>query len=359
MSIDKRALFISVGKVEDELYASTLYDGILAKINLKNYNVEYVALRGDGIPEDFSFSGFYERRESTLYLLDKYGVILKYDLLNNSCHKIDTGMDIPTETDLSYTLAVMKNEKMIIFPKYGKKIIRVNIVTEETQNIEILPEYDYLFDETSVIPVPAFCCALKYDNKVYLITQNGKWLVEYNLNSDDIKKYKISDEDLDLANAVIKNGIIYVLDWYGRIYVLDHKCIKIKYDSMDGRRYQYGLLAVTEKSIWLLPSMGKDIKRVDINNGFENIYNDEKKNLVYNTIVDNQAKFMLFDEDEENYYYANPTTECMLKINKCSDEISWHKPIIINRQQKLKSVIGKTDIFQEGIFRLDDFLKSI
>ena len=248
-----------------------------------------------------------------------------------------------------------KMQKSIyIFPKRADCLIEVDL-----QNAQVVKR-EVQLNAQGV----RFSCAFRNENEVCLFDEDAQRIWIYDLQKKEFRQYALEQKIERLATAVIFKDKAYLLGEKGSVYLCrltDYFIEEIKKCAVENEDFRWGNVAVTEKNIWLLPSLGEDICIINRENLEERTFIEYPNDFEYANI-EGCSKFYGYGEDEGKYYFAPRLANYMLEIDKNSGVGEWIK-LINPSKKKLYDVIQKNiGIINEGPYNtldLSDFLNLI
>lgn len=263
--------------------------------------------------------------EGELFALEMNGKrLLQYDVSKKLCRYLD--IDCHNEGYGNYAAFAKYGSYVYIFPRYRNAFLKVNL---ETQVMEKKQELYYEAAGTdkgdSRKAYEYFKCGCQSGSTVWLYQNQKHMLVRYELDKDFWEIYKLPLGVDDCADIVEYKDTVHLLSFQGNVYTWDiENCsMKLLADCTDGiERYKFSKLAVTDKKLFLLPSLGKDIFCVESDTGRAEIYQNAPKELQYYA-DESWSKYHGYCEDEEHYYFAMRSGNFLFSVNKESGKEEW------------------------------------
>lgn len=319
--IDKRSLFTSCVLVEDAIFAFTQCGNLPVKIDLNSKEMRYVdELVGykPFISEDILSGGKF------IYALSQDGQkLLRWDLSNQCCSYFE--INCGKKEWGNYAAIAGYEGHIYIFPKYTDELVRVNIETgglERDKHLykEITPflkkegEFDY------------FTCGCQQENLVWLFQRQKNTMFRYDMADDTWEEHKLSLKVENCVQIVLYSRNVYMLDSGGRIYFWNTETYFMELladcHEREAGDAEFGRMAVTDKKIYMLPALGKDIICISPVTKETKAYQSYPEHFQYLApAVWN--KYQGYCEDNDFYYFAMRSANYILVIEKSSGQEDW------------------------------------
>ncbi len=323
-NLRENILFSTCALVDEKIYSFTNQLGLPIVIDLnsqeihflenvkgwKPFNIDYMLCLGDNI-----------------FILELNGRrLMKYNVTQMYCQFY--GINCGEKEWENYILFANYKDCLYIFPKYKNMIVRMDINSEDMK-IEWLsyPEENGFLQKNQE-NIEYFACGCQISNKALLIGKSGDFIIIYDMENNFLKKHMLSIKIKDCVHMVPYDNQIYLLSSEGMVYSWNSETNSIKaltdYKKKMGKIHDFSRIAVTDKDIFVLPALGKNILKIDIDT--KEI--DKYKNYPYKFSYFNYewSKYYGYCENEEYYYFAMRSSNYVLTINKHDSTINWIKP---------------------------------
>ena len=343
----RRFLTSNCAIVRGELYLLTALGGFLAKMNLKNWNIECCDIIEGFVPAKSTvIIDCLESFQNRLYALDAKGnQLIVFDLTNNKCKYIPLGYR--QHTCINFVAFERYGRDYYIFPKRGNKILIFN-----TNKNTVSEKFDYLDD------VDELQCTCRVDDNVWILPQNIDAMYCYHLSTEKKEKYELEKGVRNCVHAIFHNGYVYILNRYGIIYKWDVEKRELQEAADFGLKCNeaesMSRIIYAGNKLILLPAYGNDIRIMDLQSGKLDTYQE------YPRDSRGQAgwlKFYGYCADDKYYYFAMCFWNYMLIIDKKSGELIWKKPVTESLGGKMIGFIKNEGILVEGDFEVTDLIR--
>lgn len=319
------------------LYYVTHYEHIIKKLDLSTGEVEYI-----DSPKEFDLK-FWDGIDKLfwcndiLYLFEQNGKrILKYSLLE----KVSKCINLNCTTYLwdNWVSCSIYNNCIFAFQSFANQVVKIDFQANRVKKQKIGLEISYNFEQENEIytfenkklniPHKLYSCSYQIGNDIWLFTEKLQVVVKYNLITEKGIKCELPDEIKGCIHAVWYKKIFYILSIDGNVfswnYLNNH--VVCLFDSKGEFQYPFFYkLAITDKNIWILPSLGKDIFVIDLENLKEKKYSAYPEDFCY-IGGSSRSKYYGYSEDIMNYYFAMHSANYLLIINKTDGKAKWIRP---------------------------------
>ena len=287
---------------------------------------------------------------------------MKYNIDGKECNYINIECN-KKEWD-NYTAFAVCKGYLYIFPKYADKIVKVDLKTGEIKWLgklysEIYNQNNHLYSKEDFAYFVSGC---QMENIMWLFQNGSNNVIAYNMEDDTWKKY-ICLNICDCIHVTCKERMLYILSSEGRIYRwnMSDQCPELFVDCSHERTgdHTFSQIVVTNKNLFLLPSLGKDIFMIDISTRKIEVYDDYPEEFKY-CGPENWNKYYGCCEDSEFYYFAMRSTNLILSISKRNGTIGWVKPEHPLCSDYLKAYVNyNRDTVSEKVCGLEGWLTNL
>lgn len=266
--------------------------GHIMKMNLDNYNIEYIHLEGLETYTDFSGSSvFYQEGDISYFFINKGKRLLLYDDKKQSYRFLELGLE---KKYLNMIASITKrNDELFVIPMYDNDLIRINIKTGDVECKSIANTSIYSSNEK----IPFFAKCNEIDNDVmWLFPTINSQAIKYKMSTGESEYIDIPDVIEQPINVIGYNNEFYLLTLQGDVYCWNDKSNEVKKiidNPTEQKKDAFSVIHIAHNNLWLLPSYGNDIY----------VYN-MKRNVL--------KKFELYPDE---FKYNAPT--CMGKYTYC------------------------------------------
>lgn len=327
---EERLLISNCTMINRELFFVQTQHGLPAKMNLDKGDVSYCNFEGDfrlrrgDVTDDICMFG------GCVYALETSGKkVIIFDLEKLQCQYIplycayrEWGNFIGFE---------QYGSKFYIFPRYGNKICIMDIVNNKISEIE------NLFDGITELQ-----CSCRIKHNVWLLPYDADVLGCYDLSKGEMQLYKLNRKVDHCVSAVYAEDSIYILNRFGIIFRWDmQECRLYEAKRIDKEYHEdkslYIKMIYAGKKLIILPSLAEEIKIWDLQTNKTEVYRDYPKDFYYYmNNMQGWAKYQGMCEDKNYYYMAMRRENYLLKINKQTGTLSWLKPRVPSRNDRIK-----------------------
>lgn len=302
--------------------------------------------------------------EDNIYVLELSGHRLmhvsmldrKIQYYQINCHKEDWG---------NFAAFVQYRNTLYAFPTYLDKMVKISFKSQNAQ----LAWREYPINKKNKESIKQeddleyFICGCQMGDKVWLFQRKGRLAVSYNMESGTWEQYEMPLEINDCAHTISYGEQIYILNAEGKVYAFEPQgmCLDEIADCSDEKADggAFSRLAVTDKNIYLLPSLGSDIFILDINTREVKRYESYPEGFKY-CAPEGWSKFHGYCEDEDHYYYAMRSMNFFLAINKRSGKERWIKlNFPTSRQYQDLYIKYNRSMLQESLCSMKEVLDSL
>lgn len=248
---------------------------------------------------------------SDIYVLETNGNrLMRYSICDKSCQYYVVACG--NRSWGNYAAVAERGRYIYIFPAYVDGIIKFDTESGSVQREKGLPNI-------------VFKCGCKLENTMWLFGDKGDKVAAYDMECGAWKEHKLSVRISDCVHVAGYKGRLYILSAEGRVYCWDVKSniIKKMADcSGAGTVDAFVRIAVTDKRIYLLPSLSRDILFIEPESGWVKKYESYPDDFQY-CGPDKWSRFYDYCENKENYYFAARSANYILILNKQSGTEKW------------------------------------
>lgn len=270
--------------------------------NLKNYDISF-------IPDDM----LAIKDMKDIFVLEMNGNrLMSYNIEKRNCKYFEIGCN--REEWGNFAMLSIYKKKVYIFPKYFGKVIKVDkdsgLVSDDVQlkiNIQ---------------------CGCQIENIVWLFQEKGNSVIAYNMEDDTWRAYKLPIELDNCIHVIEYNKKFCFLSSEGRVFLWDavDGAIEKICDCSDVEETSetYIRIAASRRALFLLPSLGKDIFKIDMDTKKIEKYEKYPKDFQY-CELEQCSKYNGYCESEKFYFFSMRSANYMLCIDKYTDQEKWIK----------------------------------
>lgn len=326
---EDKFLFSNCILVKNQLFFVDTQSGLPAMMDPDSGDVTYSALFQDYIWRDGNSIDFMWEFDGNVYALETAGdALVIFDLHKQRCSYIPLNCSY---REWGNFVAFEKyGSDFYIFPKYGNKIFTFSAGDRKVAQIA-----------GKLGEMEEIQCARREGSKVWLISRKGSAIYAYDLSDNSWRIYRLNAVIKDCTNCILVGESIYLLNIFGIIYkwnIGDGEIQEIR--TLETRHLEaetmYSMVHAGNCLI-VLPSLGADIKILDLLTGKMEIYHDYPADFNYYDI--GWSKYYGYCEDGKYYYFAMRRGNYFLKICKKNGKLSWIKPVIVNDRKKSKLLV--------------------
>lgn len=252
-----------------------------------------------------------------------------------NCHQKDWG---------NFAAFVKYGDWLYIFQTYLGRMLKISFGSLGVQmSCSTYPAYKKKMEHfEQKDSIEYFVCGCQLENRIWLLQRQGSLAVAYNMELDTWEEYEMLVKINDCIHAAAYGGRIYILSSEGKIYVFDPQGMYgeeiADCSNLNTYKEAFSRLVVTDKNIYLLPCLGRDIFIVDINTRKVKKYESYPDNFEY-CVPKGWSKFHGYCEDEDHYYCAMRSMNFFLTIDKRSGKERWIKPQLPLKEEYRKTYV--------------------
>lgn len=265
--------------------------------------------------------------------------LMKYNIKERNCSYFN--IDCNSKSWGNFAVFAHCGRSIYIFPIYEDGFLRVNIESGEVQKKKELYAVinEYKADKKQGGEITYFWQGCQLENKVWLFQRYGSLVVVYDMVSDTWKKYELSVRIKECTHVTSYSGSLYILNAEGKVYRWNMSNEPIE-KVVDCRRANttdlvFSRIAVTDKRLFLLPALGKDIFYLDLNTKKIIKYDSYPEDFQY-CGPENWSKYYGYCEDNDWYYFTLRSANYILTINKRNGIEKWVKADFPNYEEYKK-----------------------
>lgn len=323
---ERNSLFSVCALAEGNIYAFTNFLRLPIKWNLQT---EEIRLLEDIKDYDAQFiADFMINAENVLFVLELNGNrIMKYDIKQQTCCYFDIGCH--RQEWGNYAALAKWENYLYIVPAYMAEIVKVEMNSGKVQRIRAPLSETNLMRAKQTKGDAFWQYGFQEESRIWLFQKQSSLVMEYDMLQNTWKRYELSTEINDCVHAVQYKGVFYLLSSEGRLYVWNKENNTIEvladYSEKTVRNESFSRMVLTDKNIFLLPSLGNDIFCVDLGTKQIKQYNSYPAGFHY-CAPEEWSKYYGYCEDEAYYYFAMRSTNFILTVNKQDGRVKWRKP---------------------------------
>lgn len=343
-------------KSENDIFFFTRYYSMLMKLNLTDYKMEYVKdSKGRFLPFKDCADGIIIAGHIVYQLNNGGKSVLKFDMNAGTYRELN--IDCGCKPWGNYAAYADYLDKLYIFPRYRKDVIVIDKNTDEVKYDDSVK--DKLKESKGYDEEMYWSQGCRKGDSVWLISNDGKIAISYSLIENKISIYNLPIDIQKCSHFVVYDDLFYILDYMGNVYTWDTSEEKLLFSIPDVNYGECGRLVLTDKNIYVLPSIGNDILIYDKKNGTVREYTGYPDDFEY-SIIEDWSKYYGYCEDEKNYYYAMRLSNYIPVIDKTEGQIQWIKPIFPDFKESYAIYGNAGDkLYDEKMFSLDEYLDAI
>ena len=261
----------------------------------------------------------------------------------------------------NYTAYTSYKEDVYIFPRYRRCIIKLNAHTQRVEYItELYKEVEqYILQKNW--DYCEFVQGCKVGTAMWLLSENGKLLVSYDMENGETKIYELPYSITNCQQLVYANKKFYFLVGNGTVYTWNFQKIDTLFTIEDtcDKEYEFCRLAVTRQKIYVLPFLGNDIWVYNRKNEKVEKFETYPQEFEY-LAPKGWSKYYGYCENEQYYFFAMRSMNYLLKVNKNSGQSDWIKPILPSIEEEFE-VYSRTEnsMFREDVWDMNEYLHII
>lgn len=324
--IEKRNLFSTCAVAGGKIYAFTSFARLPIKVDLCTGKIRLIE-EIEGYSTSFYADTMLNAGDSIFILELNGNGLLQYNINKSACRYFDIGCH--GEDWDNYVVFAQYEKYLYIVPRYVDMLVKINVESGEVQKGRKLhsTRNTYKIDRKQE-KKSYFWFGCQYEEKLWLFQKQSNLLVMYDMCKDTWKEYELSVEINDCVHAVQYNENLYILSSEGRIYCWNilSETTELLAVLNEGRTDNaiFSRLAVTDKKIFVLPSLGEKMYVVHLNTRKIEEYKAYPKDFRYCGQKE-WSKYYGYCEDKELYYFAMRSANYMLCVSKCDGKESWIK----------------------------------
>lgn len=337
---------------DGQLYGFLQDGGCPIAIDPKTWKVDVVDLRGESVLPVQVDSLIYD--EKKIYILELDGRrLLQYDVVSKGFRCLYINYD--GDSWGNFVMFTKQGEYIYIFPRKAGNLFKIDLHKESIIREKI---------NLSINENRCLSCAFRSGNKVVLIGEKGESLWIYDLISGKFAEQSIEEKMETIVAASAFEDTAYLLGIKGSVYVCSTKNYsirRIRKCNQDIEPYTLGNITVTQKNIWLLPTLGDSIHILDRDSLKVNVFKEYPHDFSYIDLAGN-SKYYGYGENQDTYFWAQRMGNYMLSIDKNSGQGEWIKLINPLKEDLYNALLENVRQVNEGrlnAFTLIDFLKMI
>lgn len=286
--------------------------------------------------------------------------LMRYNREEGTCYYYE--INCGKEEWGNYAASAIYENKIYIFPRYADEVIKVHLDTEKTEHRPGL-SLNITYEGDNQQEGSCFWNGLQVDHYVWLFQEKGKQAVSYNLCNEVWTIYELPLCINECVHVLLYHDLFYILSAEGKIFVWNRSennmelLADCNVQKKDEERFSR--LAVTDKNIFVLPCIGKDIYIVDPNTKNIKIYSDYPKDFRY-CAPETWSKYFGYCENQTDYYFAMRSANYILCVNKRNGKERWiqpETPCIEEYYDVLK--MYSQNILDEKCWSLDELISCI
>lgn len=325
--------------------------GNLMKVNLSDLHMKFLI----NLEQDISFTDEMIVVNEMLYMLDfsgKYLVVFNFE--TNDYVKFSIGCN--GDVGINYICFFKYDNKLIIVPRYKQCVIEFDLISNSIyENYTIHNQL-----KKNNIKCLLWSAGTYYANFLWLTSHTENLLIRYDLETNNITIYKLSEEINRILDVFVFDNKVYLLDIFGNVFCwISEKEMLVKIFSVESFENEYGKIIVNESNIFLFPKYGDSILFFDRKSNKKEIYSEYPYDFSYKEFP-GLWKYYSYCEDEEFYYFAMLAGNYMLCVSKKKKVFHWLKFYLPTEEERIKfySLQQKTK-FLENEIALKSFCELI
>lgn len=323
---EEKLIFIDCDIIEQELYFIETRRGLLGKMSLDNGAVSYFSVMENYILKENAISELRTLGKKVYALKTDGNSVIIFDMEKMQCQYIP--LPCAYRRWGNFTAFEQYGLEFYIFPRYENKIFIMN-----TFNNEIIEIADY-FDGMTELQ-----CACRDGDKIWLLPCHAMVIGCYDFTNGKMQIFELGKKLENCLSAVRVNGNIYILNSSGIIYAwnidkLTLEEAKVLETEDSGQESMYGRMICAGGRLVVLPSLSDDIKLINLLDGSVEIYQDYPEDFLYYK-NEQWGKYIGWCEDDSYYYFAMRLNNYLLKIDKQNGGMSWMKPILPSKEERM------------------------
>ena len=368
--MNNAVLFISCAKLNNDFYCSTFAHGYTIKIDL---NTGVCHLVGGAVPNISQKWGLvlgYAYWNGAVYFVDaSYKQIARYELHTKKTDYIEWNGRHCSDMSPNICYVASYKDRMFIFPRFDGIVSVVNMSDNKLENeISILHKVSYEYIEEKrhtvlgeeTIPIPLISAVVKKDDSIYVFSSFSDSVTYLSMIDYSVKEIPFDWNGKDIIDAAFSQGKFYILDSCGDVYIWikNNTRVKLFIKSDQNEGYYYSRILPTDENIWILPGWGENIRKIDLGNGRDTIYDSFPEKFEYIKADRYRAKYAYGFDDDQKYYLSSFAANYLLTIDKNSGKEQWLRPHGIEKKDVKQFIIDNhvMKCLENELFDLDTFL---
>lgn len=327
---EEELVFSYCTMIDHELFFIETQYGLPAKMNPNNGDVSYCSAIGYAIMKGDSICGF-QTLGKRVYALNMSGnSVIIFDLEKTQCHYIP--LQCAYRPWGNFVAFEKYGSELYIFPRYENKICIMN-----TMNNEITEIADY-FDGMTELQ-----CACRDGDKIWLLSGNIAVIGCYDFTNGEMQIYELEKKMENCERAVLANGNIYILNRFGILYIWNideftFEEVKLLGTEYTDEKFIYGNMVYAGGRLIIFPALSDDIRILDMSTDRLETYQEYPEDFLYydKDYMKGWSKYTGICEDNNYYYCAMRRNNYLLKINKQNGMLSWIKPKMPPKGERIK-----------------------
>ncbi len=262
--------------------------------------------------------------------------LVKYSVIENTC-KFYEMPSVDCKGDECFAGIALYNQKIYMFPRYTPCLIIFDIINEKfivrndlyriLNKPPLQKEKEFLFRSHQLDDTIFF---LRRENIDACINT----VIKYQLRNGNYEIFALSKEIENPVNLCYGENYLYILCADTSLYRID------VYDNITEKIYvsenadeSFLSIALTKRSLYLLPSKSENIKIIDLNTLHAKNFDKYPADFRYE--VKNYSKYHGYYENERYIFYGNRSANYILRIDKERDLLEWLKPQLPTQEEEL------------------------
>ena len=352
----KRFQYSICCKSENDIFFFTRHYNMLMKLNLTDYKMEYVKdSKGRFMPFKDCADGIIIAGHVVYQLNNSGKSVLKFDINEGTYRELN--IDCDCKPWGNYAAYADYLDKLYIFPRYQKEVIVIDKNTDEVKYDDSVK--DKLKESKDYDEEMYWSQGCRKGDSVWLISNDGKIAISYSLIENKISIYNLPIDIQKCSHFVVYDDLFYILDCMGNVYTWDTSEEKLLFSVSDAKYGEYGRLALTNRNIYVLPSIGEDIYIYDRENEKTRKYTDYPENFMYSK-MNGWSKYYGYCEDNRNYYFSMRLSNYIPIIDKINGTMNWVSPQLPDMEETLGITVQNSILFfSEEMWNLEEYINIV
>ncbi len=337
--------------VNQEIYFCLSGYNMLLKYDLCKGTVNTVAKLWEK-EEKISSIAMMESDGENIYMLEMTGErVLRYSLVTHQCEKVIIACNQDRYNNFA---AITKYGKSVyIFPRLESYIVKI----ENGKNVVRMAQALYHDLNQMNYEAPYFSYGIQRKNEMWLVGEQGRIIVCYQLNSDQYTIYDCPKIEEGCIHAIFFEESIYILSVTGKVYKWQKEQQEItQIIDLKADVGQYARLVVLKNKIVILPQTGEDILIYNLHEKSVSTYEQYPDDFKYQ-ILEGGTKYSDYCENDQYVYFAMQSANYLLMINKQTEKIEWKKMKL--DESMAERYMEGNGIREEGMIQIRDYLNWI